>query len=84
MVKDMLSAVMYQRNRLLFINLPVLHQIELNNIILEKKLNDNCSCHTWNEVDDAFDKQLEKWGVEKVFLDQSERSKRKLRAYIQY
>ena len=59
MVKDLLSAVMYQRNRLLFIHLPVLNQIELENIILIKKLNDNCSIHTWNEEDDNAEQQLE-------------------------
>ena len=32
-----------------------------------KQLNDNFLIHTWNEEDDAFDQQLEKWGVEKVF-----------------
>ena len=37
----------------------------------DKKLNDKFSSHTWNEEDDAFDHQLEKWGVEKVFSDHS-------------
>ena len=37
----------------------------------DKQLNDNCSSHTWNEEDDAFDNQLEKWGVEKVFSEHS-------------
>ena len=27
-----------------------------------KPPNDNCSSHTWNEEDDAFDHQLDKWG----------------------
>ena len=31
--KDLLLEVMYQRNRVLFIHLPVLNQLELNNII---------------------------------------------------
>ena len=30
----------------------------------EKQLYDNCSSHTWNEEDDAFDHQLDKWGVD--------------------
>ena len=30
----------------------------------DKQLNDNCSSHTWNEEDDAFDHQLYKWGVD--------------------
>ena len=33
----------------------------------EKQLDDNSSSHTWNEEDDDFDKQLEKWGAEKCF-----------------
>ena len=33
----------------------------------DKQLNYNCSSHTWNEQDDAFDYQLDKWGVERVF-----------------
>ena len=31
----------------------------------DKQLNDNCSSHTWYADGDDFDKQLEKWGVEK-------------------
>ena len=27
-----------------------------------KQLNENCSSYTWNEEDDIFDHQLEKWG----------------------
>ena len=46
-------------------------------------MTDNCSSHTWNEEDDDFDKQLEKWVVEKLFSDQSEPVKRELRAYIE-
>ena len=34
----MLFTVMYQRNRVLFIHLPVLNHIELNNIIQTKEL----------------------------------------------
>ena len=37
----------------------------------DKQLNDNCSSHTCNEEDDAFDHQVEKWGVEKVFSEHS-------------
>ena len=33
----------------------------------DKQLYDNYSSHTWNEEDDAFDHQLEKWDAEKVF-----------------
>ena len=48
-----------------------------------KQRNDNCSSHTWNEGDGDFDKQLEKWGVEKIFSYQSEPVKRNLRAYTE-
>ena len=41
-----------------------------------KQLYDNCSSHTWNEEDDAFDHQLDKWGVERVFSEHSEPVKR--------
>ena len=36
--KDMLLAVMYQRNILLFIHITVLNQLELNNIILTNNI----------------------------------------------
>ena len=37
----------------------------------DKHLYDNCSGHTWNEEDDAFDHQLYKWGVDRVFSEHS-------------
>ena len=74
---------MYQSNRVLFIHLPILNQLELNNTILTKKINVNCSSHTWNEEYDAFYQRLEKWGVGELFSDQSEPVKRYLRAYIE-
>ena len=79
----MLLAVMYQINRVFFIYPPALNQLELNNIIITKQLNENCSSHTQNEEDDAFDRQLEKLGVEKIFLEHSETVKRDLKAYIE-
>ena len=33
----------------------------------DKQLYDICSSHTWNEEYDAFDHQLDKWGVDRVF-----------------
>ena len=38
LVKDLLLAVMYQRNRVLFIHSSVMNQLELNNIILTNNL----------------------------------------------
>ena len=38
MVKDLLSAVIYQRNIVVFIHMPVLDRLELNNIILTNNL----------------------------------------------
>ena len=49
-----------------------------------KKIEDNCSVHTWNEDDDDFYQQLEEWFVGKVFSDQPEPVTRYLRAYIEY
>ena len=46
----------------------------------DKQLYENCSSHTWNEEDDAFDHQLDKWGVDRVFSEHSELVKRELRA----
>ena len=37
-----------------------------------KQLYDNISSHTWNEEDDAFDHQLDEWGVDQVFSEHSE------------
>ena len=48
-----------------------------------KQLYDNCSSRTWNEEDDAFDHQLDEWGVDRVFSEHSEPVKRELRAYIE-
>ena len=41
-----------------------------------KQLYDNTSSHTWNKEDDAFDHQLDKWGVDRVFSEHSEPVKR--------
>ena len=49
----------------------------------DKKLYDNISIHSWNEQDDAFDQQLDKWGLDRVFSEHSEPVKRELRAYIE-
>ena len=49
----------------------------------DKQLYDNTSSHTCNEEDDAFDHQLDKWCVERVFSEHSEPVKRGLRAYIE-
>ena len=38
---------------------------------------------TWNEEYDAFDHQLDKWGVDRAFSEHSEPVKRELRAYIE-
>ena len=50
----------------------------------DKQLYYNTLSHTWNEEDDSFYHQLEKWGVEKLFSDHSEHVTRYLRAYIEY
>ena len=35
----------------------------------DKQVYDNCSINNWNEEDDAFDNQLYKWGVYRVFSE---------------
>ena len=49
----------------------------------DKQLNENCSSLIWNEEDDAFDQQLEKWGVKTLFSYKSETAKIELRSYIE-
>ena len=49
----------------------------------DKQIYENCSSHTWNEEDDAFDHQLYKWVEEILFSEHSEPVKRELRAYIE-
>ena len=49
----------------------------------DKQLYDNCSSHTWNEEDYAFDHKLDKWGVDRLFSEHPEPVKRELRAYIE-
>ena len=45
----------------------------------DKQLYDNISSHTWNEEVDAFDHQLDEWGLDRVFSEHSEPVKRELR-----
>ena len=49
----------------------------------DKQLNDIFSSRTWNDEDNAFDHQLDKWCVERVFVEHSEPVKRDLRDYIE-
>ena len=42
----------------------------------EKNINYNHSSHIYNEYDDDFDQQLEKWSVEKFYSDEPEPFKR--------
>ena len=39
--------------------------------------------HTWNDGDQAFDYQLDQWGVEKSFHNQDEAITRELKMYIE-
>ena len=49
----------------------------------DKQLYDIFSSHTWNEEDAAFDHQLDRWGVDRLFSEHSKPFKRYLRAYIE-
>ena len=69
MGRDILLAVMYQRNRV-FYTYACIYSARIEQYHYYKQLNENCSSHTWNEEDGAFDQQLEKRGVENLFLDQ--------------
>ena len=61
---------MYQRNRVFFYTYSCIEPDRIEQYHCDKQLNGNRSSQTWNEEDDAFYQQLEKWGVEKVFSDQ--------------
>ena len=49
----------------------------------DKQLYDNISSDSWNEEDEAFDHQLDVWGVDRIFSDHPAPVKRELRAYIE-
>ena len=55
----------------------------LSSFLTDSECSENCSSHTRNEEDDAFDHQLDKWGVERVFSEHPEPVKRELIAYIE-
>ena len=67
MVKDILSAVMYHRNIVLFIHLPVLNQLDLN-IHSGKKLI-IVPVILGMSMMMILIHSYTKWGVEKIFLD---------------
>ena len=78
----MLLAVMYQRNRVLFIHLLVLNKIELNNIIMKNNLMTFFKSYLeWRGW--CFLSTVRKLGYGKVFSDQPEPVKRDLRSYIE-
>ena len=39
--------------------------------------------HTWNDENQAFDYQLDQWGVEKLFPNEDEAITRELKIYIE-
>ena len=45
--------------------------------------NNGSHSHTWNDDDQAFDYQLDKWGVEKLLPNQEEAITRELKMYIE-
>ena len=45
--------------------------------------NDGSHIHTWNDEDQAFDYQLDQWGVEKFFPNAGELIIRELKMYIE-
>ena len=82
-VNDLLPTVLYHRNRVLFIHMPVLNKQKIEIYHSDENINDNFSSHTWNEYDDAFEKQLEKWGMEQLLSDEPKLVTRELRVYIE-
>ena len=48
-----------------------------------KDTNSGSHSHTWNDVDQAFDYQLDQWGVDKLFLNEYEAITRELKMYIE-
>ena len=46
-------------------------------------INDGSHSHTWNDEDQAFDFQLDQWGVEKLFPNADEAITRELKMYIE-
>ena len=49
----------------------------------DKNINDHYSSHNWNEDDDSFYWQLEKWGLGKLFWDEPEPVTKESRYYIE-
>ena len=61
---------MYQRKNSIFYTSACIESARIKQYHSDKKLNEVFAIHTWNEDYDAFGKQLEKRGMEKVFYDQ--------------
>ena len=45
--------------------------------------NDGSHSHTWNDDDQAFEYQLYKWVIEKLFMNADEAITRELKIYIE-
>ena len=45
--------------------------------------NNGSHSHTWNDENQAFDYQLDQWGVEKLFPNEDEAITRELKIYIE-
>ena len=66
--------------------LPILAFIEearIGSSVSDTYTNNGSHIHTWNDDDQAFDYQLDQWGVEKLFHNQDESITRELKIYIE-
>ena len=76
-------AVTYLRIRVLCIHLSVLKKQGIGRSLSDIDTNNGSHSHTWNDDDQAFDYQLDQWGVEKMFHSQYEAITRELKMYIE-
>ena len=71
------------RSRVLCIHLLVLKNQEFGRSVSDTDTNNGSHSHTWNDEDQAFDYQLDKWGVDKLLHNQEEAITRELNMYIE-
>ena len=59
-----------------------IEEARIGRSLSDKDTNNSSHSHTWNDDDQAFDYQLDQWGVEKLLQNSDEAIIRELKFYI--
>ena len=60
-----------------------IEEARIERSVSDTDTNNGSHSHTWNYDEQAFDYQLDQWGVEKLFHNQDEEITRELKMYIE-